>query len=133
MGSNQGFSLLEVLIVLGIVGIPSIIAYPAWSRYLVKTKRLEAQLALLDTAQRMEQYAIENSGQYTNATFAKLGLTDKTERGWYKLRITQAEPAQYTLSATPTFHDPTCQQLIFNQLGEKRSEGTGTLTDCWQY
>lgn len=53
---RKGFTLVELLAVVAILGILAAIAYPSYARQMVKARRLEAQLALLDTMQRQEQY-----------------------------------------------------------------------------
>lgn len=52
----KGFTLVELMAVLAILGILAAIAYPSYARQMVKARRLEAQLALLDTMQRQEQH-----------------------------------------------------------------------------
>ena len=50
-----GFTLIELMIVLAIVGILSAIAFPSYTKYVAKGKRAEARAALLESAQYMER------------------------------------------------------------------------------
>jgi len=57
---NSGFTLIEVLIVVAILGILMSIAVPAYSEYIRRAHRAAAQQFLLDVAQRQEQYLLDN-------------------------------------------------------------------------
>lgn len=56
MKRGNGFTLIELLAVLAILGILAALVYPSYTQQIVKARRLEAQLALLDAMQRQEQY-----------------------------------------------------------------------------
>ncbi|MDD4929107.1 MAG: type IV pilin protein [Gallionella sp.] len=56
MKTQQGFSLIELLIVVGIVAILASVAMPMYSAYLVRGKVVEAQSTLTSARVRMEQY-----------------------------------------------------------------------------
>lgn len=131
LGDSKGFSLFELLIALLILSTLSSLAYPVYSRYLIRAKRLEAHYALLDLSNRMEQYALENHGQYTGATLQILGIADRTERKEYQLQISDVEAFHYTAVATPTFQDASCARFMIDQRGDTTYEGTGTYAECW--
>lgn len=58
---DHGFSLVEVLVVLVIVGVLSAIALPAYVNYVVQARRVEGQVALLLLMQQQERYFSENN------------------------------------------------------------------------
>lgn len=130
--SMDGFTLLEALIVLVILGIVVSIAYPSYQTHLVKAARAEAMVLLLDAANRQEQYFIDNR-VYTT-TLSDIGVPEKTENGYYSLSVTvnddefevKAKPI-----AGPVKDDQQCTELKINELGQKLSTGNGTNELCW--
>ncbi|MBL8424126.1 MAG: prepilin-type N-terminal cleavage/methylation domain-containing protein [Candidatus Accumulibacter phosphatis] len=69
---KSGFTLIEVLIVVAILGILMSIAVPAYSEYIRRAHRAAAQQFLLDVAQRQEQYLLDNR-QYATILGAGAG------------------------------------------------------------
>lgn len=135
MKNQSGFTLIELLIVFAIIGILIAVAYPAYTHHLVKARRTEAQIALLDLAARMEQYYSENNHSYANASLAKLKISETTTNNFYALAITQVTPVTYVLLAEPlgiqAERDAACASLTLDQLGRKGATGTASSTMCW--
>jgi type IV pilus assembly protein PilE len=77
--AGHGFTLLELMIVVAIVGILASIAYPSYMDHVRKGNRAKAQAFLMDVAQRQQNYLLVNR-QYA-ATLADLGVTVGTEGG----------------------------------------------------
>ncbi|WP_413664311.1 type IV pilin protein [Microbulbifer sp. CNSA002] len=110
MKNHGGFSLIELLIVIGIVGIIAGLAWPAYQSHILTSNRADAQGALMGLAQAMEQHFTQN-GSYTGAadggadigapaifpTEAPLDNSNKT----YDLTIQAANDSSYTIRATP--------------------------------
>ena len=62
MKRTGGFSLVEIMIVLAIVGILASIAYPSYASYITRSRRIEGQLALMDILQQQERfYSLHNT------------------------------------------------------------------------
>jgi type IV pilus assembly protein PilE len=83
---NQGFTLIEIMIVIAIIGIVVTIGYPGITEYVKKTHRTEIAGLLSEQAQNLERFYSKNS-VYTNATGLSAGndyytitptLTDQT-------------------------------------------------------
>lgn len=71
--TSTGFTLIELMIVVAIVGILAAIAYPSYQEYVLRGNRSEAQALLNDAAARQERYYTQNN-TYADTT-AKLGYS----------------------------------------------------------
>lgn len=123
-----GFSLFELLVVISIIGILVSIAYPIYTHAIIKTRRAEAKIALINLANRMEIYYLKNNNSYAGASLSKVGVNEKTDKKFYHLSLKSVHNT-YELAATATFTDLECRRFLLNELGEKTSIGTSQL--CW--
>jgi type IV pilus assembly protein PilE len=126
----QGFSLMELMIAVVIVGVLAAIAYPAYTDHMNRTRRADGKAALLNMANYMEHYYTENNG-YTGATLTTIGFTGTTsQEGYYTLSISALTNTSYTLTATPAgvqTGDTTCGALTLTNTNIK-----GPTPECWQ-
>ena len=101
----KGFTLIELMIVIVIVGILAMIAIPSYQNSVKKSKRADAESALLTLANAMERYYTTN-GAYTGATAAGVFVDQVPTDGgtkYYDLSVTVGGGGDtYTLLATPT-------------------------------
>jgi type IV pilus assembly protein PilE len=114
--------------VLSVIGVLAGIAYPLYTQVIIKTRRIEAKLALFNLAARMENFFLINNYSYAGATLSKLGVNKHTEKHFYKLSV-KSTADTYDLAATATFFDRNCQRLMLNHLGKKTS--ASNLIGCW--
>lgn len=130
----NGFSLVELMIVVAIVAIISAIAYPAYQDNTRKANRAEALDTLLDTAQRLER-CYTSFGSYNNASCPIAnGASIATSRGYYDIAVTTTA-ATYSLTATPVAgtvqaSDTKCASFTITNTGQKTATGTDS-TRCW--
>ena len=100
---TAGFSLIELMIAVAIVGIIAAVAIPSYKQYIVKSNRAAAQSHMTDIAQSQHQYLVDNRA-YT-ATLADLnGLTTPgSVSKYYTIAIDApaATPPTFTVTATP--------------------------------
>ena|SRR5690554_4738767 len=134
--AQQGFTLIEVMIVVAIIGILAAIAYPSYDEYVKRGNRTEGQAFLSDVAARQERYFSQNN-KYITAVgdIAKLGLSNaNSPTSKYTLAIaTVANDGGYTLTANQQFGDTKCGNLSLNALGVKNRSGSGkSVNDCWR-
>ncbi len=86
--SRNGFSLVDLLTVMAILGIIGSIAFPSHQSFSLRVHRTEASVALMDVAKRMQQYHVLYK-TYTDDLLA-LGLNSSpyiTENGRYSIRV----------------------------------------------
>jgi type IV pilus assembly protein PilE len=132
-GRTAGFTLVELVIAVGIVGILAGIAYPSYQEHLYKTRRTEGKGALMRAAQKQESFYSDNKTYADSMT--SLGYPADpavSEKGYYQIRITASSATGYTLQATPQgpqAGDTGCGTLMLNNLGVKAR--SGTRADCW--
>ena len=97
---HGGFTLIELMITLAIVGILAAVAYPSYREYVAKSRRAEAQALLMQSAQWMERFYAENYSYRANT--AGVLVTDAT---MFPARYSQSPAsgtAAYTITVTPT-------------------------------
>ena len=75
MVKQHGFTLIELMIVVAIVGILAAIAYPSYTQYVIKSNRVDAQAEMTRIASLMQRYKVINS-TYIKKNGQPLTLSD---------------------------------------------------------
>lgn len=145
--ATAGFSLVELLTTLLIVGILAAIAVPTYNAQTRKSRRTEARTALLDLAGR-EERLFSTTNTYSNKPVdLGYGVADATfpmnvGSGYYSVAVevdNAATPATFKLTALPVAgkgqdKDTQCVTFSVTQTGKQRadnSSGSETTDTCW--
>ncbi len=126
MKKVKGFTLVELLVVVAIIGILGGIAYPSYTHYVKKSECADGIDSLLSLAGFMEEYYMNND-TYANASVPNAS----SPGGFYALSISQQTAFVYKLKATP--NDTAQKTLELDSLGQKTESGgtAGTAVSCW--
>lgn len=117
----KGFTLIELMIAILIIGILASIAIPQYDGYVTRTNRTAAQQYMLELASAQQQYLLD-SRSYT-ATIANLGVTEPSSvSGVYTVTISvSSTPLGFLITAKPVAGSTQASDgdLTLNQLGVK--------------
>ncbi len=121
-----GFTLIEILVVVAIIGIIAAIAWPSYTEYVIKTRREAGKACLTHAAQQVERFYT------TNLTYIGIPAAFACDSGvvpFYTVQTTASAARSYTLSAVPTSAQPDsmCGTMTVNQAGAKTPGTAG----CW--
>lgn len=133
---KNGYTLIELLVTMAIVGILASIAIPSYNNYVIKSRRAEGRSFIIEIMQRQEKFYTENS-TYTT-TLTQVGYpaaTAMSEDGHYRVTAAAALDGignNVILTAQPIgsqASDTECGSFIMNSNGSKTTS-TSALT-CW--
>jgi len=128
---RQGYTLIELMISVAIVGILATIAYPSYTDYVLRSNRSEAQRELLLLANIEEQGYIDFRSYTDDMT--ELGMPNdphETDSGNYSIDAALTNAGQnFILTATAQnvqLNDSGCTVLTINEVGQR------TPVACWE-
>ncbi|MCL4967665.1 type IV pilin protein [Neisseria meningitidis] len=121
---QKGFTLLELMIAVAILGILTLITYPSYKTYIWRIRLSEVKSTLLMNAQTMERY-YRQKGTFENYDKNKL-----KQNKYFNVTLSKVSPDHFTLQADPnpmTNEGETCV-VTLNDGGTLSAAGSGQ--DC---
>ena len=133
--NNSGFTLIEVLITIAILGILTAIVIPSHNGSTTKSRRTDAKIALMESASSLEKcFVINNQYDHASCTSYPASGADVvySSEGHYKIVATALSATAFTLTASaadnsPQTNDSHCASFSISSTGAK----TATNSDCW--
>lgn len=135
---QRGFTLIELMIVVTIIGLLAAVAIPGYGQYVRRAHRSEGMATLSALAAAQEKYYLSNNSYTT--VLADLKIAATTEHGYYDIKITAADASGFTATAapgatSPQLEDEDCQVFTINSAGSrtaKSASSADTSSTCWR-
>ncbi len=125
---QHGFTLIELMITVAIVGILAAVAYPAYTQYMIRANRAAAQSEMMDIANRQQQFLLTNRSYASKAVLEASGYAlpaGVSNKYSYAIVVGAGAVPTYTLTFTPSGAQASDGNLTIN------SEGVKTPADKW--
>lgn len=129
MNKVKGFTLLELMIVVVLVGIVTSYAFVSSSEHIKKSHRAEAKSLMLQVANQEERYYTENNAYGSMTDIGNASATITTDSGNHQVTVAVAgDNMSYTITATPVNTDSECGNLTLTNTDVRGSSIAG---NCW--
>lgn len=139
---HKGFTLMELMIVVAIIGIIAAVAYPSYLKSAAKGRRVDAKAEITKASQALER-CYTQYGQYNSANCSEVALLTSgynSAKGYYTINFavstditaTTFEVTATALNSGPQANDIGCTIMALDNTGRRTSGGNATDTgSCW--
>jgi type IV pilus assembly protein PilE len=125
---TKGFTLIELMITVAIIGILAGIAYPSYQQYMQRSSRSAAQSQMMDIANRQQQYFLANRAYATKSELEAGGYalpSDVSKKYTYNIVLSDGPPPSYVINFVAIGNQASDGNLSLS------SEGVKTPADKW--
>jgi len=122
---QHGFTLIDLMICVAVIGVLSTVAYPAFSSTVSKSRRSDALVALMKLQLAQERHRADHPSY---ADLTQLGLPDRSPSGHYQLNLQGVTAEGYTVHATAIGAqqgDTLCRHLRLSLIGANLTHESG--------
>ncbi|NIV18340.1 MAG: prepilin-type N-terminal cleavage/methylation domain-containing protein [Woeseiaceae bacterium] len=127
---QSGITLLELMIVVVIISLMAVIAYPNYREFVARAKRNEARALLLEIAQNQERFYLQNN-RYGN--MGELGYADPqiTDTQSYSVTIGAADANNFNATATFLLGGAEAAKCLTFGIDGRGTQTSAPDADCW--
>ncbi|MBX2839924.1 MAG: prepilin-type N-terminal cleavage/methylation domain-containing protein [Gammaproteobacteria bacterium] len=134
--SQSGFTLIEVLIVIAIVGILLAFAVPSYQAFMTDARRSDALVVLQEVAGEQQKFFTENNRFANDLTELGYDAAQASPEGHYTVTATTPVATSFVLTAAPVAGGPQagdteCGSFTLDSAGVKGITGSSSVAHCW--
>jgi type IV pilus assembly protein PilE len=121
----QGFTLIELMLVVAVAGVLSGVAYPSFMGQLQKIRRADAMVAILQVQAAQERF---RANHLNYGTLAQIGVAATSAAGHYTLQVAAPSTDGYEIVASAIgaqSHDAACRHLRLRVAGGNLLQASG--------